>query len=319
MPIALLAAYAVLQRRRTKYALRFTNLPLLDQVAPDRPGWRRHLAAAGLVGGLILATFAAARPAVAHEVSDRDAIVMLAIDTSLSMRATDVAPDRLSAAQAAAHKFLDDMPEHTRVGLVAFDGTASVVTSPTEDRAAVGQAIDRLELGEGTAIGSAVHASLGAIEAATASGLGLGLGLRPRRSTTAAADATPSATIVVLSDGETNMGVPNDTAAQEAVAAHIAVNTIAFGTDNGTVRDPNGEQVRVPVNAQALAELAQQTSGQAFTAETAGQLQDAFGQLGKAVNHHQVVDDVADWFAGGAFMVLAGAGVASLLWFSRLP
>src|SRR5262249_3496649 len=138
--------------------------------------------------------------------------------------------------------------------------------------------------------------------------------------TTAAADsATPSATIVVLSDGETTVGVPNDTAAQEAAAAGVPVNTIAFGTDNGTVADPSGRLVAVPVNRPALARLAQQTSGQSLSAESAAQLDNVFAKLGQGVNRHLVTTEVGDWFAGGALTRLALAGVSSLAWFSRLP
>jgi Ca-activated chloride channel family protein len=124
---------------------------------------------------------------------------------------------------------------------------------------------------------------------------------------------------VVLSDGETNVGVLNDTAAQDAVTAGVPVNTIAFGTDNGTVRDPSGQSVPVPVNRQALAQLAQQTGGQGLEAQSASELDSVFAKLGHDVNQHPVTKEVSDWFAGGALALLALAGVGSLAWFSRLP
>jgi Ca-activated chloride channel family protein len=310
VPVALLAAYVVIQRRRTRYAMRFTNVELLDKVAPDRPGWRRHIAAAGLVAGLVFASMAAARPAFARQQSDHNAVVMLAIDTSLSMEATDVTPSRVEAAKAAARTFLASMPASTRVGLVAFDGQVNVLAQPTEDHAAVSKALDQLQLGEGTAIGSAVRTSVQVIKAATSAAT---------TTTAPTSNSNPSATIVVLSDGETNTGVPNDTAAQEAAAAGVPVNTIAFGTPSGTVQDPLGRQVPVPVNAAALAQVAQQTGGQSFTAQSAGELQAVFGKLGHAVNTRPVTKEVGDWFAGGALALLAFAGVGSLVWFSRLP
>jgi Ca-activated chloride channel family protein len=312
VPVALLVAYVVVQRRRSRYAVRFTNVELLDTVAPDRPGWRRHVAAIGLLAGLVIASMAAARPAFATEEADHASIVMLAIDTSLSMEATDVSPSRLQAAQAAARDFLTSMPTHARVGLVAFDGNARVLAQPTEDHAAVASALDQLRLGEGTAIGSAVQTSLEAIKAATnASGT--------TTTTSPASGAVPNATIVVLSDGETTVGVPNDTAAQEAAAAGIPVSTIAFGTDSGTVDDPSGRPVSVPVNRPALARLAQQTSGQTLSAESASELDNVFTKLGQGVNRHPVTKEVSDWFAGGALTLLALAGISSLAWFSRLP
>jgi Ca-activated chloride channel family protein len=313
VPIALLVAYVVVQRRRSRYAVRFTNVELLDAVAPDRPGWRRHVAAIGLLAGLVIASMAAARPAFATEEADHASTVMLAIDTSLSMEATDVSPSRLQAAQEAARQFLTSMPAHTRVGLVAFDGNARVLAQPTEDHAAVASALDQLRLGEGTAIGSAVQTSLEAIRAATnASGT-------TTTTTDTSGAAVPDATIVVLSDGETTVGVPNDTAAQEAAAAGIPVNTIAFGTDSGTVNDPSGRPVSVPVNRPALARLAQQTSGQSLSAESATELNNVFAKLGQGVNRHPVTKEVGDWFAGGALTLLALAGISSLAWFSRLP
>jgi Ca-activated chloride channel homolog len=314
VPVALLVAYVVVQRRRTRYAMRFTNVELLDQVAPDKPGWRRHIAALGLLAGLVVASMAAARPALATEESDHASIVMLAVDTSLSMEATDVSPSRLEAAQEAARHFLTSMPAHTRVGLVAFDGDVRVLASPTEDHNAVVAALDQLRLGEGTAIGSAIRTSLQAIQSAENSGT-------PPTTAAAAAAASvaPTATIVVLSDGETTVGVPNDTAAQEAVDAGVPVSTISFGTANGVVNDPSGQPVAVPVNAPALARIADQTGGQAETAQSAAELDAVFAKLGAGVNEHPVTKEVGDWFAGGALTLLALAGISSLAWFSRLP
>ena len=291
VPIALLVAYVVVQRRRTRYAMRFTNVELLDSVAPDKPGWRRHIAAIGLLTGLVVASMAAARPAFATEQSDHASIVMLAIDTSLSMEATDVSPSRLAAAQEAARSFLTSMPAHTRVGLIAFDGNVRVLAQPTDDHNAVAAALNQLRLGEGTAIGSAIRTSLQAVQSAENSGT--------TTSTTVAgtASAAPTATIVVLSDGETTVGVPNDTAAQDAAAAGVPVSTISFGTPNGVVNDPSGQPVAVPVNGAALARIADQTGGQALTAQSASELKSVFAKLGAGVNSHPVTKEVGDWFA----------------------
>ena len=165
MPMALAVAYIVVQARRRRYALRFTTLDMLDEVAPDRPGWRRHLTAVGLLFAVLTATLAFARPVVAGEVQEAQQLVVLAIDTSISMEAEDVAPSRAEAARDAAGAFLDTVPEGVAVGVVGFDGRARLLISPTTRLGAVQRTIDREPgLGEGTAIGEAVFLALDAID-----------------------------------------------------------------------------------------------------------------------------------------------------------
>jgi Ca-activated chloride channel family protein len=123
LPVALVIGYLVLQARRRRYALRFTTVEMLDEVAPDRPGWRRHLTALGLIMAAVVATVAFARPVIAGETLESTKIVVLAIDTSISMEAEDVSPSRIDAAREAATAFLDAVPEGVAVGVVGFDGT----------------------------------------------------------------------------------------------------------------------------------------------------------------------------------------------------
>ncbi len=165
IPIAMVIAYLVMQRRRRSYAVRFTNVDLLDSVAPDRPGWRRHLPALLLLFALVVGAMGFAKPARAEDVASKGGVVMLAIDTSLSMEATDVSPTRIDAAKAAATSFLKTLPDGVRVGVVGFDGSSHILLDPTTDTAAVKRTIDRLQLGEGTAIGEAVFSALEAINA----------------------------------------------------------------------------------------------------------------------------------------------------------
>lgn len=311
LPIILAIAYLVVQARRRRYALRFTTLELLEEVAPDRPGWRRHLPAAVLLAGTVVATLAVARPAVAEELSEPQRIVVLAIDTSLSMEATDVAPSRLDAEKAAAADFLDTLPEGVAVGVVAFDSEARQLIQPTTNLDAVRRTIERVDLGEGTAIGEAVFLALDSIETASTQ-----IGSDQTRP----ADAPPAGTIVLLSDGETTDGRPNDEAAAEAEAQGIAVNTIAFGTDSGTIEDPlTGEQVAVPVNEAALAELARATGGQSLRAETADELAKVYENLGNNLQVDVERREVTDWFAGAALLMVVLAATGSLVWFGRLP
>jgi Ca-activated chloride channel family protein len=312
VPIALLAVYVVVQRTRKRYAVRFSNVALLDEVAPDRPGWRRHLPAAVLVLGVVAATLGFAKPAVADVDDERSGVIILAIDTSLSMEATDVAPSRLEAAKDAAKVFLENVPDGVRIGVVGFDGQARQLLAPTDNTDAVARTIDRLRLGEGTAIGEAVAASLETI----ASTLD-----RDGEATTTAAPAEESpATVVLLSDGETTSGRPNDEAAALAEEQGVPVHTIAFGTDQGSVVAPDGQRVQVPVNRAALQRLATQTDGRYFPAASAEQLEQVYEQLGQSAVAGEVIQrEVGDWFIGVALVLLALAAAGSLLWFSRLP
>ncbi|HTN81328.1 MAG TPA: VWA domain-containing protein, partial [Acidimicrobiales bacterium] len=163
LPIAVAIAYLVMQRRRRSYAVRFTNVDLLDSVAPDRPGWRRHLPALLLLFALVVGTMGFAKPARAEDVAKKGSVVMLAIDTSLSMDANDVSPSRIDAAKSAATSFLKSVPKGVRVGLVGFDGSSHILLDPTDNMAAVQHTVDQLQLGEGTAIGEAVFSALDAI------------------------------------------------------------------------------------------------------------------------------------------------------------
>jgi Ca-activated chloride channel family protein len=312
LPVALAIAYLVVQARRRRYALRFTTIDLLDQVAPDRPGWRRHLTALGLLVAVVVATVAFARPVVAGETQESIQLVVLAIDTSISMEADDVTPSRVDAARESAGAFLDTVPEGVAVGLVGFDGEAHLLIAPTTNleavRRVVDSAIDRNGLGEGTAIGEAVFLGIDAIESSAVH-------------VDEAGEETGEApgTIVVLSDGDTTMGRTNDEAASAARGAGIPVHTIAFGTDSGTIVDPYGEVIPVPVNAKALEDLARQTDGRPLTAATAEQLSEVYADLGRSVQVETEPVEVGDWFVGAALVILALAGVGSLAWFGRLP
>lgn len=313
LPVALAIGYLIVQARRRRYALRFTTLEMLDQVAPDRPGWRRHVTALGLVLAVVVATMAFARPVIAGESYESTKLVVLAIDTSISMEAEDVPPTRVDAAREAAGVFLDSVPDGVAVGVVGFDGTARLLIAPTTRldavRRVIDGSIDRSALGEGTAIGEAVFAGIDAIESTWA---------ELDEELPEGEDAL--GTIVLLSDGDTTMGRPNDEAASAARSAGIPVNTIAFGTDAGFISDPLlGGRTPVPVNEAALEKLASQTDGQALTAETADQLTDVYEELGQSVTVEREQVEVGDWFAGAAIAILGLAGLGSLVWFGRLP
>jgi Ca-activated chloride channel family protein len=161
--LALAGFYVLLQLRRARYAARFTNVALLGSLVPKRAGWRRHVAFGLVVLGLAVLVVSLAGPSTEIRVPREKATVVMAVDVSLSMRATDIQPDRFSAMQQAAKQFVDVLPARINLGLVSFAGTATTLVTPTTDRDQVRTAIDNLDLAEATAIGEAVFTSLSTI------------------------------------------------------------------------------------------------------------------------------------------------------------
>jgi Ca-activated chloride channel homolog len=312
----LLVAYIALQARRRRDAVRFTNVALLDSVAPRRPGWRRHLPAAAFVIGTAALVVAFARPTDDVRVPRERATIIMAVDTSLSMEAEDVSPNRLAAAQRAAGAFLEQLPETMNVGLVTFDGIARVEVPPTTDHLAVERAVQSIELGEGTAIGEAIFASLDAIERAVP----LDDSGEPSTNGDGEGDATVPGAVVLMSDGETTVGRPNSQGIEAAINAGIPVSTIAFGTDQGTIEIP-GEPlpIAVPVNEQALSEIADATNGRAFTAASEQELTDVYESIGSSIGYETEEQEITGWFVGAALVAMLAAAAMSLMWFSRLP
>jgi Ca-activated chloride channel family protein len=312
LPIALAIAYLIVQRRRSRYAMRFASVDLLDQVAPDRPGWRRHVAALAFLAAVCLLVVGMARPAAAMEVPAQASIV-LALDVSYSMEATDVSPNRLAAAQDAARRFLELVPGGVRVGLVAFDRSARALVPPTTDRVRLEGAIDRLKLGPGTAIGEAIYVGLEQLPKADAPAAS------PAASGVDAGQAEPAAgSIVLLSDGKTTVGRSESTAARAAAAAGVPISTIAFGTARGVVT-VDGQRVQVPVDKGALKSVARTSGGRFFEAASADQLRGVFEDIGKRVGTIREEREVTDLVVGAALVAAVGAAAASLAWFSRLP
>jgi Ca-activated chloride channel family protein len=226
----------------------------------------------------------------------------MAIDVSLSMEATDVEPNRLIAAQEAAKSFVDLVPTRLNLGLVAFSGTAQVLVSPTTDHALLKRSIENLQLGPRTAVGEAIFASLGSI-ASVASEPG---------------QAPPPGRIVLMSDGETTVGRPNELATAAAVDAKVEVSTIAFGTDDGYV-SVEGRNIPVPVNREALDQIAEATGGRAFEAGTARELRRVYADIGSSIGFRTEEREVTSWVVGLALVFALAAAGASLLWTSRLP
>ena len=288
---ALAVAYVLLQLQRRRTARAWSEEALQPSTAPRRPGPFRHLPPVLLLASLVAMTAAFAGPRQEVEVEREQAIVVVAMDTSASMLADDVAPDRFTAAKRAATQFVEGLPEGFDVALVGFAGTASVVVPATRDATEVTRAIEQLQLSGGTALGDAVLASL------------------------AAASARPSgvpAAVVLLADGGSTVGTPLEQAVEAAVEAEVPVTTIAYGTPDGVVV-ADGRRYEVPVDEPVLARLADDTGGRTYSAATAEQLSEVYdsirGRLVTAVEEQ----DVSQRFAGLALLLLAAAAVPALL------
>jgi len=300
---ALAVIYVVAQTRRRRYTLRFTNIALLDQVAPKRPGWRRHVPAALFLLAMSTLILGFAQPARDVKVPRERATIMLALDTSLSMEATDVSPTRIEAAQSAAKAFVDQLPTRINLGLVTFNGNASLRVTPTTDREAVKRAIDDAQLGERTAIGEAIFTSLDALKQVPAN------------------DGTEvPARIVLMTDGTTTDGRSNDSAVAAAKEANVPVSTIAFGTDAGTITIPQEPfPIPVPVDKEALKSIASTTGGTFYAAASESQLKQVYDNIGSSVGFVTEQHEISTWFIGGALVFMLITGGLSLIWFQRLP
>ncbi len=308
---ALIIAYGVMQVRRRRDAAKFADPALLPLLLPGKAPWWRHAVAVVFAAGLVLATVAAAEPTVPATAEREQATIVLAIDTSDSMKATDVAPSRLAAAIAAAKSFIAELPATFSVGVVSADATPDVLVAPSTDHQAVQVALDRLVTSPGTALGEAIFTSLNALPlgstpstAAPAGGSGSG-------SAESAAKA-PAARIVLLSDGKSTTGRSDAEAIAAAKAAQVPVSTIAFGTDNASVESA-GQTVQVPVDATALEGIAEGTGGKFFTAASASELRAVYADINAEVKVVAVDEGVAEWFAAGALILLLVASLTSML------
>jgi Ca-activated chloride channel family protein len=307
-PAALVAAYLVVQRRRHAQVLRFTSVDLLSSVAPKRSGWQRHLSAVGLLLSLVALVIAFAQPVMALPTPRDKATILLALDTSASMSSDDVSPNRLAAAEAEATTFVKGLPDSVQVGLVTFDTAARLMVAPTDDHAQVLDALTNLSVGPGTATAAGIRTSLAAVQGARTDDSGK----KAPAAIVLMSDGTPT----VADDGEDPVTAAN-TAAAEAKQAGVPVDTIAFGTVNGTV-NVHGQDVPVPVDVAAMQTIADTSGGKAYTAETADQLGAAYAKISGTVAYEVKTQEITALVAGIALALAIAAAVAGLVWNQRL-
>jgi Ca-activated chloride channel family protein len=313
--IAALAAYYVfLQFARHKRILRFANMELLEKVAPQRPKRWRHLPAILLVSSLVLFTIAMAGPQNDVRIPRNRAVVMLVIDVSQSMRATDIEPSRLAAAQEAAKQFADQLTPGINLGLIAFAGTATVLVSPTTNRDATKAALDKLQLADRTATGEAIFTALQAI--ATVGAVIGGAG--------GSDESKPPGHIVLMSDGkETVPSNPDNpkgayTAARTAKDQGVPISTVSFGTPYGYV-DINDQRQPVPVDEEMLKRIAELSDGNHYSASNLEQLKEVFTQVQNQIGYETIKGEAGTGWLRLGSLLLALAAIAALLINRRLP
>jgi Ca-activated chloride channel family protein len=339
VPIAI-GFYLWAQRRRSRYAVRFTTLDLLANIAPRRPAWRRHLPPVLYLGAIAALLIGLARPTMVVAVPREDATVILTMDVSGSMKATDVDPTRLDAARAAAKTFIDSSPRTSASG--SWRSRQAGHAGLADDRRPLTAALDSLRPRDGTAMGDALMEVLDIAEQIQADGAET-----PDRSTPPTAtdaptgSATPDASgtpggpidqpsgqplvaAILLSDGANSVGEtePLD-AAERAAALRVPVYTIALGTPGGSiqVRDDFGQLVTVdvPPDKETLQQIADTTGGKAFDAPTAEELASVYANLESRIGYIEERQEVTFALVGaGLLLVLVGAGL-SAVWFGRLP
>jgi Ca-activated chloride channel family protein len=321
VPVAL-AAYLFAQRRRSGYAVRFTNLDLLANVVTRSPGWRRHLPPAFYLLALTGLLVSLARPQAVTLVPKEQATVMLVMDVSGSMNATDVQPTRMVAAQQAATTFVEELPEKLRVGVVSFASTAQTLTRPTTDRVAVYEAIATLHAEGATAMGDGIERALD-VKRPPGSGA-VTSGVQPAPAPAVPADNEVPLVVLLLSDGANTQGRtrPMD-AATHAKSLGVPVFTIALGTDQGMVDVPNetGQLQRVPVppDELTLQRIADLTGARFFAAPSSKELKSIYRELGSKIGFVKEKQEITVVFAATGLLFLVAGATMSLTWFSRFP
>jgi Ca-activated chloride channel family protein len=298
---AALAAYLVAQRRSRRYAVRFPALATLREAGLVASSWRRHVTAALVLGAIAALALALARPRLTHRVPIGEAAMMLVIDHSGSMAASDVQPTRLAAAQAAANTFIAQLPKTVTLGAIGFGSSPDSVQQPVGDHLAAEGNIDGQQAGGGTDTGDALALALQLLHGSSAK--------------------HPPSAIVLLSDGAANAGPDPVTVARQAARDRIPIYTVALGTPNGILANPDPFQppIAVPPDPQLMQQIAAASGARAFNAQSADQLSSIYKHLGSELSTVSRKREVTVAFAVAGIVLLLLALATSTRWAGRLP
>jgi Ca-activated chloride channel family protein len=334
---ALIAAYLFLLRRKKKSALRYANLSLVKEAMGAGQRFRRHIPPLIFLLALTVLIFAMARPSAVVTLPTQHETVILAMDTSGSMRATDIEPSRIAAAQAAAKSFVADQPRRTRIAVVTFAGTAAVAQAPTDNREEILAAIDRFQLQRATAIGSGILISLKVIfpdaefdlrssnprrDPTNDSPHGAPLG-QAREPVKPAFKPVPagsygSAVIILLTDGQSNVGPDPIESARMAADRGVRIYTVGFGTPEGESLRFEGWSMRVRLNEEALKKIAELTQGEYYYAGSAADLKKVYQTLSARLVFETRETEITALFSAAAAVLALLAALLSVLWYNRI-
>jgi Ca-activated chloride channel homolog len=327
LPLLVLLYWWLLHRRK-KTTLRFANLALVKQAAGKGPGWRRHVPPVLMLLALATLVLASARPRAVVTLPLQQETIILAMDVSGSMRATDVLPNRLVAAQEAAKAFLNDLPRNVRVGVVSFAGTAAVVQPPTQNREDIVAAIDRFQLQRGTAIGSGIVLSLATIfpdagidlsQITGQRNMPLGPGDKPPKEFTPVPPGSfGSAAIVLLTDGQRTTGPDPLDAAKMAADRGVKVYSVGIGTKEGETIGFEGWSMRVRLDEDTLKNVANLTRAEYFYAGNADDLKKVYKSLSSRLIVEKKETEVTALFAAVAAVLVLLSAALSVWWFGRV-
>jgi Ca-activated chloride channel family protein len=331
---AIVVAYVWLLRRKRKQAMRYASLSLIQGNLGTGARIRRHVPPLLLLLSLTLMLVAIARPAAVVTLPTAHETVILSMDVSGSMRATDVKPSRIAAAQEAARAFVAEQPKTTRIGVVSFAATASVVQSPTHSREDIVAAIDRFQLQRGTAVGSGILVALKMIfpeaefdlrasnprrEAAKAAALDAARsGDKSAQPTAVPAGSYASAAIILLTDGQTTVGPDPIESARMAADRGVRVYTVGIGTQAGETIGAEGWSMRVRLDEETLKTIANVTRAEYFYAGSATDLQKIYKSLNTKLFFEKKETEVTAIFAAVAAVLALASAMLSLLWFNRV-
>ncbi|SMP45967.1 VWA domain-containing protein [Noviherbaspirillum suwonense] len=333
----LLGLYLWLLRRKKKAAVRYASLAMVREAMGPAQRMRRHIPPILFLLSIIVMLLAVARPAAVVTLPSMNETVILAIDVSGSMRANDVQPSRLAAAQAAARAFIEDQPQNTRIGVVSFAGTASLVQAPTRTKEDLLAAIDRFQLQRGTAVGSGILVSLKALIPEVEFDLqsdnprptkreGGSRSLdKQQPAPNQAAEFRPvapgsysSAVIILLTDGQTTTGPDPIESAKMAAERGVRVFTVGVGTVSGEILGEEGWSMRVRLDEDALKDIAKTTSAQYFYAGTATDLTNIYKSLNSRLVMEKKSTEITALFAALAAVLAVLSAMLSMLWFNRI-